>query len=459
MQQAVRDFVFDLHDATRRSLSLAELTPLYDLKLRELNDKYFTTSPWPSAADISSDCNSDEQFLLLYREMTLRARGMASGSFRFQAADFIDSWDNYTKLFAFITNVSDHELLLSPQWIYDILQEFVYQFQGFCQYRTTSRAERETQLIAARSDAWGVSAVHSTLSALISQSSAALPASSVKAQFAYFAAIELARLECLLCDYSASIATVSTLRLHDRAELFTSVPACHVNVLYHCGVSLLMLRRYPDAITVLGELTLHISRALRPGSASLKPHVQSLLQKMLEKAVGLVAMAMALAPNHRVDDQLKELIEGKTGVEKYRRLPQGDLTTFEEVFEGACPKFISPCAPLDAASSASQGGSVGSNNLCQETIRLQVAGFLGEVSQHVPMLKLRSYMRMYSSIEVAKLARFNDSSSEAVVSQLVAFHHKSIQTYVPTSVSYILLRILSLFMLILFTQFRRRRAF
>jgi translation initiation factor 3 subunit L len=98
---------------------------------REITEKYFATTGWPDASLVSSECGGDDDFLLLYREMALRARSMVSGSFKFQAVDFIESWKNYESLFNFISRVADSELVLTSQWIYDIVQEFVYQFQVF----------------------------------------------------------------------------------------------------------------------------------------------------------------------------------------------------------------------------------------------------------------------------------------------------------------------------------------
>jgi hypothetical protein len=46
--------------------------------------------------------------------------------------DYVDSWNYYGKLFELIQTRSS-EFVLNTQWIYDMMVEFVYQFQGFCQ--------------------------------------------------------------------------------------------------------------------------------------------------------------------------------------------------------------------------------------------------------------------------------------------------------------------------------------
>lgn len=57
---AVRDFVFDLHDACRRSQRPEEMKALYSGVFVELSAKHYTHKPWPSAEEMSSECESDE---------------------------------------------------------------------------------------------------------------------------------------------------------------------------------------------------------------------------------------------------------------------------------------------------------------------------------------------------------------------------------------------------------------
>lgn len=67
LPQAIRDFVFDLHDAVRRSRGIEEVQRLYETRLKEMSDKYFSQSTWPEAKAIASEVYNDEFFLLLYR--------------------------------------------------------------------------------------------------------------------------------------------------------------------------------------------------------------------------------------------------------------------------------------------------------------------------------------------------------------------------------------------------------
>jgi len=64
---AIKDFVFDLYEAMFRSLRVEELSQLYEVKLKEITDKFFAQTPWPVGASIAVDCQNNEGFLLIYR--------------------------------------------------------------------------------------------------------------------------------------------------------------------------------------------------------------------------------------------------------------------------------------------------------------------------------------------------------------------------------------------------------
>ena len=54
VNQQIKDFVFDLHDASRRSHIAEDLKRLYNLEFKDLSDKYCDKAPWPSAPAVSS---------------------------------------------------------------------------------------------------------------------------------------------------------------------------------------------------------------------------------------------------------------------------------------------------------------------------------------------------------------------------------------------------------------------
>lgn len=63
----LKDFIFDLHDAMRRSGRPGEVQKLYEVRAREITEKYFSNSPWPDVKAVSGEVKHDEKFLLFYK--------------------------------------------------------------------------------------------------------------------------------------------------------------------------------------------------------------------------------------------------------------------------------------------------------------------------------------------------------------------------------------------------------
>merc|ERR1719223_1614176 len=241
----LKDFVFDLHDSARRSMLENEQGALYSGTFRELSSKYFATSAWPSEDAISSECGGDHLFLALYNELTHRHLHSVS---RIQLRDRLNGWRVYTDLFdRLIAEPNKDELCIVPVWAFDIMHEFVSQFQGFCQFRTNEKKkEDDLAQMSANKDAWTIEKVMYYLYKLIEISSDENASSAYK-NLGVFAVVALSRLECLLADYNECLSAVSTLESRGAMEIVDSVLPAKISLAYHVAVAYLMLRRYKDA--------------------------------------------------------------------------------------------------------------------------------------------------------------------------------------------------------------------
>lgn len=419
---AIKDFVFDLHSCSRNSMREEDVVSTYEIKFKDLSEIYFQQSAWPDVRTIASECYNDEEFLLFYREMTMRHLFM---KLKPQTNHFIDSWTNYTKLFSFILNSKEETILLTSQWIYDIIQEFVYQFQGFCQFRSqvTHRTSDDIIILNENKKAWNLPTVVRILRDLFDLSNK-YPSSSIFYKFGTFAAVELARLECLLGDYTSSLRVFSTTIVNDRLDLIKKLPSSYLNAFYHVGVSYLLLRRYTEAMDCFSEIVLSMQtqgllKPPQPASGygsqqrSLAPLTQS--HRILDKILGLLAIAMVLSPANRLDEQVRELVESKLS-EKLRRMSGGDGNILNDLFEQSCPKFVSPIVP-------NYNSSINHN---QEAFIHQLNIFAEDAKQQLDVLKLRPYLRLYTAIHIDKLARITDSNTSAFTAQLLAYSYRTI---------------------------------
>lgn len=104
-----------------------------------------------------------------------------------------------------------------------------------------------------------------------------------------------------------------------------------------------------------------------------------------------------------VDDAILKVIREKHGV-TLGKIDAGEAG-YEDLFMYACPKFVSPSATVDA-------------------YKLQVQQFVQEMSSQGASRKMRSYMKLYTSISVDKLAAFNDMTPQEFLPLLLSYKHK-----------------------------------
>lgn len=423
--QAVTDFLFDLYDSVTLSQLTEEQQKLYTTALPDLSQKYFASTPWPSATSIASECNGDPLFLAVYRELSHRHWHSVS---RPTLADRMEGWDVYRELFDEILEGTPNFYLL-PVWVFEILHEFVYQFQGFCQIRTAvysaakkhgmldangnptgadvpskhSNLAENLQLLQNNTDAWDVEAVFSYLHRLIEtgmprekkpEDGTVKP---VYSFFALFGSIALSRLECLLGDYTATLQALDGVHVysdtiipkdenHTFEETVTTVMAARVSLAYHAGIAYMQLRRYKDASAILLQCAGSLQRGFKTGALRQQSGSDQ-FNKQYERILSLLAILQQICPGMHTAAEESVL---RAVREKYGSKIEA-AGSFEEWFQS--PKFI--------AADPSAG-----------TIhRQQVEIFNAEMKPVAAGKNLRSYLKLYTSLPVQKLAHFHDFGS------------------------------------------------
>lgn len=368
----------------------------------------------------------------------------------------MEGWHVYCSLFDLILehiseteNSTEDAIFLLPEWTFDILHEFVYQFQGFCQFRTATFANaakfgpnganegkptpnhitESLEVLSNNRDAWAVEKVLSYLHQFVT--------STVKAPvfhyLALFATVTQSRLECLLGDYNASLAVLVNINSRTNidpprgadedakpvtgVEVVDSVFAAKLSVAYHEGVCYLMLRRYRDAARVLGDICTTMLRGFKSGEYK-NVAGSDQFSKLYDRMMALLAIITHVSPaNGLVDDALARGIRDKHG-KQLSKIEAGE-EGYEDLFIFACPKFVTPSVPKYELA-LTEGASAGPHG--QDAYKLQVKHFVNEMANQQSMRKLRSYMKLYTSISVEKLGRL--VMEEDFVSLLVSYKNK-----------------------------------
>merc|ERR1711865_476452 len=137
--------------------------------------------------------------------------------------------------------------------------------------------------------------------------------------------------------------------------------------------------------------------------------------KKNEQMFALLAILVSLCP-YRLEENLQSLLREKYD-EKIQRMLKGETAVFEELFQYACPKFVTPTAPNYADANP--------ENLNQEATKLQCSLFMGMVTQSSHHNTIRSYLKLYSTIPCAKLANFLGWTEEEFRRNILSLKHMS----------------------------------
>jgi len=227
----------------------------------------------------------------------------------------------------------------------------------------------------------------------------------------YFSVIGLLRVHCLLGDYYLALKTLDSIDLSKKG-LFTRVTACYITLYYYLGFAYLMMRRYADAIKTFSTILLYISRA---GQYHTRSYQYDQMMKKNEQMYALLAITVSLCPQ-RIDENVHSILREKYS-DKLTRMQRGESTIFEELFSYACPKFINPIPNYD--------NELLANHNYQEPLRLQLKIFMNEVKQQIILPILRSFLKLYTTIPLPKLADFLEIDQDTLRTYLLCYKHKT----------------------------------
>jgi len=412
--EPVKKFIPDLHRAFL-SRDVAGILALYEGAFTDLSEKYYKSSPWPKVEVIAPLVDKDTLFLVLYKEMYYRHVYSINNGQLVSLEDRVESFQNYFNLFAYLIKHAEKVTLAIPnQWIWDIIDEFIWQWNDYAKYRAKlarmhqqavhdDEVDRNVVFVSSQRDIWSSVYVITTLNALVTKSgivahlesepkdseNVALP---FMKMIGYYAMIGLLRVHTLLGDYHTAIRSVDAIDFTRRIQLFSRVVACHIALFYYTGFVYLMMRRYADAIKFFTQLLAYINRIK---TLHARAYQYDDIAKKNEQVHHLLAMALSLCPQRgTIDEVLLATLKDRLG-EKMIRLEQGDVEAYSEMFKYACPKFVT-----FATNFKDEKITV------TEALDIQRRVFLNDVSQQLVLPTIHSYLSLYSTITVSKLASF-----------------------------------------------------
>ncbi|VDK80010.1 unnamed protein product [Onchocerca ochengi] len=418
--------------------NVVEIHNLYEHGFPDLTERYFQQRLWPNEEAVENIVGSDSRiFIILYKELYFRHvyTRMQRGP---SLAHRFDSYQNYQELFCEVLTPEKQPLSLQlPNiWLWDIIDEFVYQFQAFCLYKANpgkrSPEEYEDLLsIEQNQSAWNIYPVLNILYSLLAKSQIdeqllairegrnpddvadEFGRSALYFKLGYFSLIGLLRTHVLLGDYHQALKTVENLEL-DPKGLYNTVPSCLVTFHYFVGFSHMMMRNYGEATKIFVNCLLYIQRtkSVQQQNQQQKKNFQyDVIGKTNEQLYHLLAICLTLQPQ-RIDDSIQSQLYERTG-ERMNHMSNGNIDEFRLAFQQGCPKFLSPTTVVYEGP-----------NQAKEPLLRQCNAFLEEIESQIMLPILRGYLKLYTTLPTRKLASFMDVSDadyDSFVGKLLSF--------------------------------------
>ena len=216
---------------------------------------------------------------------------------------------------------------------------------------------------------------------------------------------------CSICPISKVLENIEL----NKKSLYSRVPGCQITTYYYVGFAYMMMRRYADAIRTFSNILLYVQRTKT--MFAVKSYQNDQINKQTDQMYVLLALCITLHPQ-RIDESLHTTLREKNYAEKMNKMSRGELPEFEACFTFSCPKFLSPVPPnYDDV-------NFDGDALHKEPLRLQLKVFMDEVQQQLMLPTIRSYLKLYTTMPLDKMAGFMEMPPEEFRNHLLAFKHK-----------------------------------
>lgn len=160
----------------------SKIKNLYEHEWNSLSEKFFKHEFWPSVEILEEyGFEMDNVFRILYKELYYRHIYVKVGSTKpkdkehelgSMSYERFKSWQNYVDFFNLIINTeSVPEWTLPSTWLWDIMDEFIYQFSQFRTFRSKLQSKQPEEIkFLEENELWGIHSVLNVLYSIVEKS-------------------------------------------------------------------------------------------------------------------------------------------------------------------------------------------------------------------------------------------------------------------------------------------------
>ena len=368
---------------------------------------------------ISDIIQDDTMFLILYSQLYYRQ--IHNSTTQPTLNQRIKSFENYQVFFRYLLEGEAYlKLTLPDQWLWELMEEFVNQYESFSDYRSNfkNKTKSELEILRTYNHVWDSLYVLKTLYMLMDKAIGFIKSKTFVESYllyqkvGHFAIYCLLRIQTLLGDYHEAIRILDERCIFPTVVnkvVFSRLTGCQFSVAYHASFSYMMMQRYTDAVNIISNTMKFFQDHNRIYKT--KGYQNSKIQKQTKQMLNLLCICFVLKNNinsitcsYITNKSIVKIFKGNSCDEKLDKLEKEldqrkEFPNFKSCFLESCPNFISLVfLNLDDPS----------EDYSKEATHHQMKIFLDEVRQHAffPSMKHKMESALAKNMKKTPLFTF-----------------------------------------------------
>ncbi|CAD8202657.1 unnamed protein product [Paramecium pentaurelia] len=335
MQSLEKNLRTKISSPQQRIQTIAVSLELYDTIFNKIycNTLYKETL-FPLAETLEEAFNDEFDSItkLLFNESCYR-HAFQSVQQQFNLQTSIESWQNYQLLFAALQQKQNIDLPLPPSWIWDILDEYVYQFYVSSRWRKLLKNDEINQLKNIQ-DFWNLEEMLKTLEAFYTQRNSSVQ--NTLQYLAFYSYLAAAKLHVMSGNFQVGYTLLSQIQ-HSELIIYSKSGGAYQSLFSYTGFCFLLNKEYKKANLTL---TLIVNYFNKFKQLYTKSYQYDSLIKQHEKILALLAVTSLYYPE--IEDNIITLLKESRNklFEKYEKMLKYDLQVIGEILLQSCPKII-----------------------------------------------------------------------------------------------------------------------
>ena len=404
-----------------KNSQVENLNFLTDYAFHKLSEDVFKDKPWPKIETFDESLNLHSNVVLLYREFYYRHIFSKLPTMTSDINLRCEAWKNYLTLFDSLAPETGnllHQCELPCKWIWEILDEAIYQYHNFCQFLIKlPKNDPLLNDIKQRKDIPTFSSFETALKSLIDRSKILNEKREIinvekpktveyLGYYGYLALIKLYVSHGMVQEaYKMLEKVTSTFVVRYLKRSWCTL----VSFFYYSGITFILNNDILKGTKILEKCCSFFYRYRHFLNKSLQIDKYS---RIVDRSTLLLTIFLSFN-KIETEDNIMRVINEKFQ-EKYKKLLKYDQITFEETFTSGCCKITTPLVSIDKLD---EYLSVSSVDLVPKFIQKLVQ----ELNKYRILNGIESVLLIYTKLTIEKLAKILGLHTKEIEEFLVEY--------------------------------------